>query len=525
MTIKILPLCHVWGGVLLLLVISVMMVSASPVYSDDEPSKTVVFNEAMGRVASQYKIAIVVENAPLHPTAIMSELPDFTPNSDWQKELKRLANAFDFSVAREKDANVWLLKKRYSDPADLPAVTMDECLLGLQDIERLLAQYMPLMDEGQQPGDEIPGLLRLLTAEQARDMKQNKLKMQDLTPEQRQILVHTALRLYIGLPSIQVRRFITAFRQASKAKLRERRDGQGERLGFDTAGDAISFVSVATISDVQNSGKDVSSSVTQAAVPTTLAEAAKELAKRAKTTLAISPEVSERPVLRFGEAYAEPNDLFRAYAATQGLRVISSSNQALIIKRQPVPHAANFADIPRLVRMALPEPMIRSTHEAEIAALQNTIRRTNSATAAVTEEESQRRERENKRLFEERNRLQQSIDMVGLEAANRLLESFRLYQRATKPSDTAGNTVAVSQLNHVERSVLALCLLTSFVHLMQTDIKTEVPEYLREFGNLVIGGGVEEENGRRSASITLSLYDESRKEYRITTGISNILVP
>lgn len=97
------------------------------------------FSQALPALASRAKVAIVAEATPFQPT--LTELPPDMPQGDVETLLPWLARAYDYTA--EQQGNVWILRKKYTEAGDVPAVTLAECRKTLDDVSRLIARYHP----------------------------------------------------------------------------------------------------------------------------------------------------------------------------------------------------------------------------------------------------------------------------------------------------------------------------------------------------------------------------------------------
>ena len=82
------------------------------------------FSDALDALTAQGHVAIVAEGAPLVPRLPKKDTQDLTAPLPLPKVVTKLAAFFDYD-AQEQD-NVYILTKRYTDPKEMPCVTLEE---------------------------------------------------------------------------------------------------------------------------------------------------------------------------------------------------------------------------------------------------------------------------------------------------------------------------------------------------------------------------------------------------------------
>lgn len=126
------------------------------------------FEKALNMLAAQGKVAFVAEGLPLRATLPPDKAAELAASSSTPLAavVEKLALAYDYDATRQGD--VFVLKKRYTDPHDLPGLTLEECQLSLQDVVRVLNGFSPPVKRGaNDPTGEVAwGVIASLSAQQ-----------------------------------------------------------------------------------------------------------------------------------------------------------------------------------------------------------------------------------------------------------------------------------------------------------------------------------------------------------------------
>ena len=147
------------------------------------PQQAASFGSAFTALSQQARVAVVAEDEPLRPTLTPQLVTGLRLKGDDEPLttlLPRLAAAYDYDVL--SSGKTFLLKKRYTDAADLPSITVKECALGLEEANRCADIFNPHF-----PNEEIvdspamKGLIYSLTPEQLEAMGDDKRGVQALS--------------------------------------------------------------------------------------------------------------------------------------------------------------------------------------------------------------------------------------------------------------------------------------------------------------------------------------------------------
>ena len=154
----------------------------------------------------------MAEGIPLHPVLAEKDVLSLAGQDRPLTELMRvLAAAYDYNLRRS--GTVFLLVKRYSDPADLPSVTMGEWTRCLRQLARLTDAFNPHIDFGYHLGDSLRNhivgdLAASFTAAQLAGLRGDGLRLRVLNPAQVALVRRFALYLYVQQRADQLRRLL-----------------------------------------------------------------------------------------------------------------------------------------------------------------------------------------------------------------------------------------------------------------------------------------------------------------------------
>jgi len=165
------------------------------------PQQASSFAPAFTALAQQAHVTVVAEDQPLHPTLTPQATAGLRLNKDGEPLsvlLPKLAGAYDYDV--QPSGKAFLLKKRYTDAADLPSVTVKECALGLAELNGYAENFNPHIPLGlPDRSPVISDLVYSLTPEQLAAMGDNKrgVPVASLMPVQQQEVWQFLLHMYV----------------------------------------------------------------------------------------------------------------------------------------------------------------------------------------------------------------------------------------------------------------------------------------------------------------------------------------
>ena len=169
------------------------------------PQQASSFAPAFTALAQQAHVTVVAEDQPLHPALTPQAIAGLKLDKNGEPLstlLPRLAATYDYDV--QPSGKVFLLKKHYTDAADLPSVTVKECVLGLQEVNQYVDAFNPHFPPGNVENNApIRDLIYSLTPEQIEAMKDihQGVPVASLSPEHQQEVRQFILHIWIQKPS------------------------------------------------------------------------------------------------------------------------------------------------------------------------------------------------------------------------------------------------------------------------------------------------------------------------------------
>ena len=356
------------------------------------------FTDALEAIAAQGHVAIVAEGVPLHRTLTYGDLPSLTDKARPLSEvLGTLAAAYDYELRRS--GPVCVLVKRYSDPADLPSVTMGEWAECLQQIVRLTDPFNPHVDLGYHPGisprNPIVGdLAASLTQAQLSALDGGGLRLSGLTSAQIVLVRRFALYLYVQKWADKVSKALSYLKIGERSVVFHYADVEDERhvfgcdLGFgghghppwfaqlSGASSGYGLVSGAILFEMPPGVEDPSDpgdAVGRATVPpgSTLVRVVAGLNARGSGTVRVlaDPVLETKAITVVGATNASVRELTFAVADAYGLsvRAIGAGAQTVLRLGLPVPTPvpARADGLPAALEGVIPPPLLHAIHARE----------------------------------------------------------------------------------------------------------------------------------------------------------------
>ncbi len=514
---------------------------------------------ALHTMAKQARVAFVVEGHPYKARLPEAEVPAVPEEGlPLSEAVAAMAAAYDYEA--ERRGNVFLLRKRYLQPDDLPGVTPEECALSAADAARLLNPFdsgISFTRFAENP--LVRTFIASLTPEQLAIMGSANLpdgKSPIFRPIETGLAVST-----LGAPQQQfMRQFVfhhyagdavkNAVRAAGEIKrlmegdaVFRRGDVHGVRyLGYELPkaeppGEVVliplsntervklknGLVSTITREVVPDPTEPTGTGKDAAAAGPTLKEAVADLAARStgKSGMAVEEALADKPVLLIGGGAETPVSLLRALAEIYGLRVTTDSEGALVLRRPSVRPVNDVTLLRDALRRALPLPMVR--------ALEGALERTDAPRRKELERQhppvpgrddpARRAAREAmvaRQVAADPWRTENAVGPIR-SAAARLLRGY-IEPRLTK---AANGQVRLSALPLEARRAFATVLLLDYLTEIETVAIRPVPEKITRFNQLHITGGVLDNQGKRWFSLFLSLPDSDGKTLVSQGGVSS----
>ena len=338
------------------------------------------FQDALTSLATQAHIAIAAEGAPLHPRLAGTAIPDLTIPMPISQALTILGAAYDYDVQRQ-DGGVFVLTKRYSDPRDLPCVTLPECQASLQDVSQILDTFSPHFQESvylagpDTQRDTVISFFNSLSPAQLAAAQASGLRYGDLLPNQQTLVWNFVMYGLIQIPLEQAR--ISELMQAPHTMLAARNEYKQvgiyrEALGFDGS------TKVLVPLPGQPSGYPLDAAGNRipepppewlgvaplvpagAAKPLTLAEAVASLPPIHKQQAVVDKPLQSKPVTVAGLTNAAPMQVLEAFKTLYGLRIGASDKSAPMLMRQAPTMPDKISAIAADIWQALPASYTRA---------------------------------------------------------------------------------------------------------------------------------------------------------------------
>ncbi len=387
------------------------------------------FADYLSQVAALKHVVIVAENIPLRLTITDEEkqaLAASVQNLPQDKNIARRAAFFDYASQFVKP-NVFVLRKKYTDPVDLPYVSLDEAVRFLEVGRRYISRYKSSFKNGSY--DDDPAFMetaRSFTPEQLALMKQGKMPMASLQPAQRQQLSNVARYFYINSEALggafysqtnmdlvrtdaegRFQHFsspaenstpifapfgfvyqTTGFRYNSKAVLPlsfqkgRHRTAQGEAMvppEKDADGNALPFRDASEPNETDVKAAEAQTRALASPTVTTFGRLAQRLTVQSagKTVYVVEDELQTNPVSIFGAENENAEVLFAACASAYDLRIVeekgtedagTKGKRVLRLTRPIVNPPGRLQDLPRTVSRLMPGPYARALHLPELNA-------------------------------------------------------------------------------------------------------------------------------------------------------------
>lgn len=167
------------------------------------------FSDAIDALAAQGHVAIVAEGAPLVPHLPKKDTQDLTSPLLLSLAVAKIAASFDYDVQKQDDANdVFVLTKRYTDPKEMPCVTLEECDQVFKDILTLLGPFNPNFDEASDEHSQHVAFITFfssLSPRQLREVRTKTLYYGELNSDQQKMIESFILYGFVQTPTYALR--------------------------------------------------------------------------------------------------------------------------------------------------------------------------------------------------------------------------------------------------------------------------------------------------------------------------------
>lgn len=485
------------------------------------------FRDRLAAIAKQHHIGFVVEGEP-HPAALahITDFPD-VPGETRDQAIQWLADAYDYTLLARR-GSLYLLRKKYTYPQEMPNVTPEECRLAALDIGELLARISTLkvgtginVDEER---DSLAGLVASLSPEQWERSRSGGLNVRtDFTPQQRQTTWGMMLYQYTGGMAAHSKRPVYVLDPDCNVRFSRDRQGQPGYI-FHPKGAKQIFGRLDRPTVLRGTSKGTTTTTEAAKLPTAddpIAHPLSDIVKRlnarrngsptartkkkasepGETVLSVEEALAAKPITLIAaddDTVASPEQTARAAAEVYGLRLRRDSDQAATIARLPPPAQVGVMDGLAMVRSSLPVPLVTALHLAEDAALATQIRQ---------QDNSREGYRNRLQLIKQRFNLKDNQQALQNEAVWQLLQSLEVrLDRKPQEDGMFATPIPLRKSPMVDQSCFALFTMQEF--LRELCRQSIVPLYVTRFEDMVMTcGSFTNPQGVKMRSIMFFLPD------------------
>lgn len=487
------------------------------------------FVEALQLIAKQWKIGIVVEGSPMPSGSIPADL---RLDADLKEAVDQVSRQYDYDIQRR--GNVFLLTKRYTDPADYPDITPDEYRLALAAASRVLAGFNPKFTSEEKNGTPVAAIGRLLTPEQTDALAHGGIPVQSLSTEQRAEAWKIALRYYVQFDAeaatTSANYLNSIFKQDPVFK---RKVIQGiDAFGFEVSGgsppkptfypmsnpDSVHVGPKGAIVRISSGDKKTVAPTTdrtdpnaEGSVPVTVPESSgiamtlnrmvDDLNVRSNgvNRYKVDPVLAAKTVVAVGMDFVPPFEMFQALAELYGLRLKQDDDHSVLLTRKRDPAAQTLDQVPRALREMVPTPLRHWFH-----ARQQSPERFHSG--------------ENPLLRED----------YANPATEARLAAIRLFRAKVEPEVLArkDKQIRLSELSDDTKKLFALTLAIGDLGQVAWMGERAAPPYVTDFDHIILTGSLTAgADGKPRLAMFLSYKDPRTGQLHQGTGFVNARIP
>ncbi len=435
------------------------------------------FPDAIDALAAQGHVAIVAEGAPFVPRLPHKEVQDLTAPLPLSEAVTKIAASFDYD-AQEQDG-VFVLTKRYTDPKEMPCVTLEECDQAFKDILALLGPFNPNFDEASDDHSQLNTVITFfhsLSPKQLQEARTKMLRYGELGPEQQKMVESIFLYGFVQFPTYKLRDTVDILDYAPKSVITGQDKGHNA-LFIElpvSANKSLRYYrplegGVTSSKEAQPTlllPKQAETGSPAAPSPMTL-EAVVALLPHAGPPAVVDVPLKDKPVSVAGLGNASAMDVLRALKALYNLRIGASDAGGNKLMRQILPPTETLRDLGPNVWSLLPVSLIRAMHSEEAPPAQGP-----PADLSKTEipAESSQRAREAVRRFHQQMQARRLLPALWPEAVHQVLVGVQPQLR----SGGLGVRIPVKALNGTTRSALAMALCVSALEIIQSGFTGQV---------------------------------------------------
>lgn len=334
------------------------------------------FEDVLSRVARSESVCIVAEASPYDAEVTKAELDDLLRDKATPSErISAIAERFDYTVKQR--GRLYILLKRYSSPRDLPDLTVEECSVSLDNIQRTQGLFQPSQERfGPRPYSGVTQELYLsLTDEQRTLLKAGTLQANTLSREQQQWVASAALKQYFESKQNTMRVSLKDFQSATRADALLTRQEPTVPAAVYWAAPKTSTLDLTYIilpKDMREPGQ-ARARVQEARVAEpkarflySISDALKRCADSGSGSVAaVDPRIAAKRVTLFGGELITGVDFLSAAADIYGLQVVRVNSRVLLTLPQ-APQKLTLQEMVPALRRLLPGPVARALHLADL---------------------------------------------------------------------------------------------------------------------------------------------------------------
>lgn len=477
--------------------------SAPESVPDGAPQKSLVhlslaqsasFSEALDALAAQGHVAIVAEGAPRVPRLPKKDTQDLTTPLPLPDAVTKLAASFDYDV-QEQD-NVYILTKRYTDPKEMPCVTLEECDQAFKDILTLLDPFNPNFDEASDDHSQrstVIAFFESLSPRQSQGARTKTLRYGELGPEQQKIVENIFLYGFVQFPTYKLRDTVRVLDYAPGSVL----------TGKDKGYNALFIEAPTQTNKSLRYFQSLEGGVTplDRAQPTLILPKQPETGSPSvpapmtlETLVALLPHTGPpavvdaplkgKPVSVAGLSNVSAMDVLRALKVLYDLRIGASDAGGNKLMRQIIPPTDSLRDLGPNIWSLLPISIIRAIDPKDAFVAQDTP--TGESKTENPAEALRRAQAEANRRFQQQMRSHRLLPALWSESVHQVLIGVQPQLR----SGGLSVRIPVKALDGTTRSALAMALTVSALEELQSgftgQINRNVVDCLDDMNNTLV---------------------------------------
>lgn len=483
-------------------------------------AQAAVFKDALAALAQQGHVCIVAEGSPLHSTLAPDKVPVVPDHTPLEDAVRMVADAYDYDAQRT--GNVFTLTKRYTDPADMPSVTLKECTTALEDVSLMLNAFdppSPAVGPSVDPGwDTINSVLSTLSPDQFQKAQSKQgLPVSSLGPDQRAAVDRWDRGILLDGSCHFVDRLLSSLKripqsQVGMGSIAVNAYGHGTVAVFGLQGtDAAGKVSFNTFEGyvVFPGGKEAD----QSGGPVTADELNAARARRAQADghetleqavaaldgrgghFQVLDELAAKTVTVAGDANAAPAAVLDGLAAVYGLRVQARPNAPTLLTHPERVTPVDLTTMHDQILSALPAPLLRAAHFADAQALKARLNapRPKINLAIFAQIKAQQDERD--RLYKQYDEASHAPRREHAVAVRALRVATELYPASVK----VGGLVPVSAMTPEDRGLVATAYMMTLLDQISTIVNPDGINYVNNVDQEVLVTGLSPNHDGRSA--------------------------